>query len=82
MIGKYEMHNGAWHLRVNGKVESGDVIDVPRPNATVHKHKVAKVEAVDGNQRICSIVPVTRERLEEVYGQPSISRGAVYGGAR
>ena len=65
------MHNGVWHVRVEDPaVAPGDVVEIPRTRGMVHRHKVDAVLLADGDAWICSIVPVTRERIEEVYGKP------------
>lgn len=66
--GKYELHEGVWCLNVNGKVRPGDTVAVARPNGTEHRHKVEDVIMVAKGRRLCTIVPVTRDRVEEVYG--------------
>ena len=58
-----------WGLKVNGKiVPKDDIVVVSRPNGSVHKHKVASILWQKDGVRYCSIVPVTRERVKEVYG--------------
>jgi hypothetical protein len=82
MIGRYQLHNEEWYLKVDGKVKSGDVVLVPRPRGGVHRQKVDQVVMVARRLRLCTILPVTRDRLEEVYGKKSLSPSAIQGSAR
>jgi hypothetical protein len=66
--------DGSWGLCVVGRVSPGDTVAVNRPNGTVHNHKVAEVISQDHGVRLCTLVPVTRERLAEVYGEPAADR--------
>lgn len=68
IYGEYVLNGREWCLRVNGKVHPGDTVTVVRRNGVVHKHKVAEVIMTAKKQRLCTIVPVARERLKEVYG--------------
>lgn len=73
--GEYiELKDGSWGLSVVGKVASGDTVATDRINGTVHNHKVAEVISQDHGIRLCTIVPVTRERLVEVYDEPKVDQ--------
>lgn len=58
---------GIYGIRVNGSIKAGDIVTIRRNNDTVHRQTVAEVIRQDTNVRFCSIVPVTSDRLKEVY---------------
>jgi len=81
--GSYEMFPlMGWCIKIIGKAAPGDTVEVPRPNGTVHRHKIANRVVNAKGISLWTIVPVTRDRIEEVYGTISLPHAAVQGSAR
>jgi hypothetical protein len=59
---------GIWGVKIRGSVRVGDVVEILRPNGAIHRHTIAEISRDKNDIRYCTIVPVTRERLKEVYG--------------
>jgi hypothetical protein len=68
-VGEYKrLHYGGWGVQVIGSPRHGSTIAIKRANGTFHRHTVNEIVWRGGRLCICTIVPVTRERLKEVYG--------------
>jgi hypothetical protein len=68
LTGKYaRLHEGTWGVEVDGPVEIGQRVSIPRPDGSVHVHTIAEVHGKGGRFRICAVVPVTSDRIKEVF---------------
>lgn len=54
-------------VSVNGAISVGDRVRVPRPNGTNHYHVIQEVIWQRDSIRLCSVVPVTSDRIKEVF---------------
>lgn len=71
-----------WHLSVDGAAKPGDIVEVLRKNGTVHRHKIGECVMTAKRLRLWTIIPVTRDRLQEVYGTPFLPHAAAQESAR
>lgn len=59
--------NNVWGITVDGKISPGHKVAIPRPNGSIHIHTVNEIYQRYGSIRVCSVIPVTSDRIREVF---------------